>query len=124
MTEGASGAAIGRDTMAASDAKLSEREVLAITEWAKETARISAIHLVGKPPRIRGSTKSDIGLAVAVSSVARGDPAFGIFCSLARDWQKQLGERTGHRVSLWWFGPESPIYDDLRAEAVLIWSRS
>lgn len=123
MTEGTSGAADGRDTMAPLDANLSEQEVLAITEWARETARISEIRLVGKPPRIRGSSKSDLGLAVSVSSAARGGPAFGIFCSLAGDWQKQLEARTGHRVSLWWFGPQSPVYEDLRAEAVLIWSR-
>jgi hypothetical protein len=110
--------------MAAPDAKLSEREVLAITEWARETARISEIRLVGTPPRIKGSAKSELGLAVTVSSLARSDPGFAVFCSLVGNWQKQLGERTGHRVSLWWFGPESPIYEDLRAEAVLIWARS
>ena len=110
--------------MAASTVALSEQEVLAISEWAKETPRISEIRVFGKPARTRRPAKSEIGLALTVSNVGTGDRGFGTFCSCADDWQKQLGERTGRRVSLWWFGPESPIYEHLHADGVLIWSRT
>jgi hypothetical protein len=115
---------VGDTPMASSDLTLSRREVLAITEWAKETCRICEVRVVAKPLRLRGPAKSDIGLAVTVSSVGSDDRGFGMFCSRAGDWQKQLRAKTGNQVSLWWFGPESPIYEYLRADAVLLWSRT
>src|ERR1700750_553592 len=107
--------------MAASGLALFQPEVLAIAEWARQTPRISEIRIVGKPPRTRRPIKCDIGLAVAVSGAGTEGSGFGIFCSLAGHWQKQLEQRIGRRVSLWWFGPESPIYEYLVADGVLIW---
>jgi len=110
--------------MTALNVELSARELAEIIQWAKETTWISEIRLYGKPPRTRGPVKSEIGLAVTVTSDGKGDAAFGLFCSLADRWQKQLRETTNRHVSVWWFGPESPIYEYLRADGVLIWSRT
>src|SRR5262245_2570161 len=110
--------------MTASVVNLSARELTAITQWAEETRSISEIRLFGKLSRARGPDKGDIGLAVTVTSHERRNAGLGLFCSLADGWKRQLRETTGCHVSLWWFGPESPVYEYLRADGVVIWSRS
>ena len=104
--------------------QLSAREFSAITEWANETRSISEIRLCRTPPKSRRATKTEVGLAVTVSSDAAGNSAFGVFCSLVDRWQRQLQDITGRHVSVWWFGPESPVYEELRTHSVLIWSRN
>ena|SRR5262245_36715098 len=110
--------------MTASGLQLSAREFTAITQWANETRSISEIRLYGKRLNTKGPTKSEIGLAVTVSSDEPRASPFGVFCSLVDRWQRQLRDITGRHVSVWWFGPESPVYEDLRAHCVLIWSRT
>ena len=105
------------------DVDLSARELSAITRWADETPSISEIRVFGKRAKSTALLSSDIDLALTVISNQRGRPAFGIFCSLAGHWQRQLGESTGRRVSVWWYGQQSPVYEHLQAEGILIWSR-
>src|SRR5262245_32641081 len=108
--------------MTASDVQLSAHELAAITEWAEKAHSVTEIRLFGKPPGARGPAKDEINLAVTVTSDGKRDAGFGLFCSFADRWQKQLRETTGRHVCIWWFGPESPVYEDLRADGVLIWS--
>jgi predicted nucleotidyltransferase len=103
---------------------LSARELSAITRWAKVNPWISEVRLFGKRAKNKVLPNSDIDLAITVTRDGMGEPALGVFCSLLDHWQRQLKEETGRRVSVWWYGPESPVYEHLQAEAVLIWSRT
>jgi predicted nucleotidyltransferase len=109
--------------MATPHVDIAKHELSAITQWAEESPWIFEIRLFGTRAKGTARSGSGIDLAVTVTSNDRGNPAFGVFCSLVHQWQKQLAERTGRRVSVWWYGPESPVYEFLRAEGVLIWSR-
>jgi predicted nucleotidyltransferase len=109
--------------MATTNADLSAHELSAITRWAEEIPPISEIRLFGKRAKSTTLPNSDIDLAVTVINPQSGSPGFGVFFSLLEQWQRQLAERTGCRVRVWWYGPESPVYEHLQAESILIWSR-
>jgi predicted nucleotidyltransferase len=103
---------------------LAKNELSAIAQWAGQTPWISEIRLFGSRAKRTARPDSDIDLAVTVTSDERGNPAFGVFCALADQWKRQLQERTGRHVCVQWYGPESPVYEFLRTEGILIWSRT
>jgi predicted nucleotidyltransferase len=103
---------------------LAKHELSAIARWAEQTPWIFEIRLFGSRAKGTARPDSDIDLAVTVTSNERENTAFGVFCALADQWKRQLGERTGRHVCVQWYGPESPVYEFLRSEGILIWSRT
>jgi predicted nucleotidyltransferase len=102
---------------------LARHELSAIAQWAEQNPRIFEVRLFGSWAKGTARPGSDIDLAVAVISNERGNTALGIFCAFADKWQRQLVEKTGHHVSVQWYGPESPVYEFLQTEGIVIWSR-
>jgi predicted nucleotidyltransferase len=110
--------------MTTSHVDLAKHELSAIAQWAEQTPWIFEIRLFGS--RAKGTKRPDneIDLAVTVTSDERGNTVLGVFCARADQWKSQLEERTGRPVSVQWYGPESPVYEFLRTEGTLIWSRT
>jgi predicted nucleotidyltransferase len=98
--------------------------VRGLCEWAARNDNVRQLWLFGSRARGDARPDSDVDIALALMPAdAQHDWAYGCYCALGDEWQRQLGTIVGRHVSLETIKPDTEGDAVVRGTGRLLWER-
>jgi hypothetical protein len=79
----------------------------ALVAWAEANPRVRRVWVYGGDSARNGQRDTDLDLAIELAPAVDGDETLALWMAHADQWHEQLEARTGTRVDLAWFDPET-----------------